>query len=76
MFRYPCSYLVYSDSFAALPPEAKDYVLGRMLEILQGTDESAKFSHLSADDRRAILEILRATLPDLPEAWQAAASDS
>lgn len=74
MFRYPCSYLVYSESFAALPQEAKDYVLGRMLEILSGADQSPKFAHLSADDRQAILEILRATLPNLPEAWQPEAS--
>jgi hypothetical protein len=70
IFRYPCSYLVYSDSFAALPTEARDYVLGRMLEILSGADQSPKFAHLSADDRQAILEILRATLPNLPEEWQ------
>jgi hypothetical protein len=30
IFKYPCSYLVYSESFAALPKEAKDYVLRRM----------------------------------------------
>lgn len=48
-----------------------DYVLRRMGEVLRGDDESKKFSHLTADDRQAILEILRDTLPDLPESWQA-----
>jgi hypothetical protein len=71
LFKYPCSYLVYSPSFAALPPEARNYVLQRIWEVLSGQDQSEKFAHLSAEDRTAIVQILRATLPDLPEAWHA-----
>lgn len=74
LFKYPCSYLVYSDSFAALPKESKDYVLKRMWEVLAGQDQSKPFAHLSAADRQAILEILRETLPDLPDYWKAPAS--
>jgi hypothetical protein len=70
MFRYPCSYLVYSDSFAALPSEAKEYVWRRMDEILHGKDDSPKFAHLSAADRQAILEIVAETLPDAPAGWR------
>jgi hypothetical protein len=73
MFRYPCSYLIYSPSFAALHKEARDYVLRRMWEVLSGQDPSAKFAHLTSADRRAVLEILRATLPDLPDYWKASA---
>jgi len=64
MFRYPCSYLIYSSSFAALPKEAKSYVYRRLHEILDGRDESPKFRHLTPADRRAVREILRDTLPD------------
>jgi hypothetical protein len=64
LFKYPCSYLVYSPSFAALPREVKDYVLRRMHEVLSGQDHSGKFTHLSAADRAAIREILDDTLPD------------
>ena len=64
LFKYPCSYLVYSPSFAALPTEVKAYVLGRMLEVLAGEDQSGKFAHLSAADRLAIGEILSDTLPE------------
>jgi hypothetical protein len=71
MFKYPCSYLVYSESFAALPAEARDYVLKRMYEVLSGQDQTEKFRHLSSADRKAILEILRETLPGLPEYWGA-----
>lgn len=70
IFKYPCSYLIYSDSFAALPKEAKDYVFKRLYEVLTGQDQSKPFAHLSAADRLAILEILRDTLPDLPEYWK------
>jgi hypothetical protein len=66
LFKYPCSYLVYSPSFAALPHEVKEYVLRRMNEVLTGTDQSDKFKHLSAADREAILEILGDTLSDWP----------
>lgn len=71
MFKYPCSYLVYSPSFAALPAEAREYVLRRMWEVLSGKEQSEKFAYLSADDRVAIREILRGTLPDLPGYWWA-----
>jgi hypothetical protein len=66
LFKYPCSYLVYSPSFATLPSEVKHYVLTRMKDVLSGQDQSDKFQHLSAADRAAILEILRDTLPDWP----------
>lgn len=69
LFRYPCSYLIYSPSFAQLPPEMSEYVLQRMYDILSGTGKSEEFAHLSAEDRRAILEILRETMPSLPGYW-------
>jgi len=64
LFKYPCSYLIYSPSFAALPREVKDYVFRRLHEVLDGQDQSGKFTHLSAADRVAIREILQDTLPD------------
>jgi hypothetical protein len=70
IFRYPCSYLIYSDAFEALPEPAKGYVYHRLLEILTGRDESKDFARLSGEDRRAVLEILLATKPQLPKEWQ------
>jgi hypothetical protein len=66
LFRYPLSYLIYSKSFDALPAGVKTYVYRRLREILGGEDKSATFAYLSAADRSAILEILRATKPDFP----------
>ena len=40
-----------------------------MWEVLSGQDQSAKFAHLTKDDREAVLAILIDTLPDLPEYW-------
>jgi hypothetical protein len=69
IFRYPLSYLVYTDAFDALPEPAKTYVYGRLLEILSGQDQSPDFAALSVSDRRAILEILLQTKSGLPQEW-------
>jgi hypothetical protein len=68
-FKYPCSYLVYSPSFDALSDEMRAYVFQRMWDLLSGTSNDPKFDQLSADDRRAIIEILQATKTGLPEYW-------
>jgi hypothetical protein len=39
--------------------------------VLSGQDQTEKFSHLPPADRAAVLEILLATLPGLPECWRA-----
>ncbi len=70
LFKYPCSYLIYSKGFASLPPEVKEITFKRLHEVLTGKDTSAAYAHLSATDRKAVLEILRETLPDLPDYWK------
>jgi hypothetical protein len=70
IFRYPCSYLIYSDSFEALPEPAKGHVYHRLLEVLSGTDTSQDFARLTAADRQAILEILLETKHGLPQEWR------
>lgn len=70
LFKYPCSYLIYSKTFAALPAEVKGVVLKRLHEVLTGKDATAAFAHLSAADRKAVLDILRETLPDAPAYWK------
>lgn len=70
IFKYPCSYLIYSEAFDAIPSPAKELVYSRLFEVLSGRDQSPEFAALSAEDRRAILEILVATKPDVPEEWK------
>ena len=70
IFKYPCSYLIYSEAFDSIPSPAKDYIYQRMFEILSGREQSPEFASLSGGDRRAILEILVATKPGLPDEWR------
>lgn len=70
MFRYPCSFLIYSKEFDSLPPAVLDPFYHRLLEVLNGTDQSAVYSRLSAADRKAIYEILLDTKPNLPAYWR------
>jgi len=70
MFRYPCSFLIYSDSFEGLPEPVLAYLARRIHEVLSGQDQSKTFSHLSAEDRKAILEILAETKPTITERWR------
>ena len=69
MMKYPCSFLIYSSPFDELPEEVKARVYRRLFEVLSGQDTSETFAHLSAQDRRAIWEILRDTKADLPDYW-------
>lgn len=69
IFRYPLSYLIYTGVFDGLPVEAKERVYLRLWEVLTGKDRSKPFAHLSAGDRQAVLQILRATKKGLPAYW-------
>lgn len=60
LMRYPCSYMIYSEAFDGMPEAAREAVYRRMWTVL------------SADSRpeaKAVIEILRATKPGLPEYW-------
>jgi hypothetical protein len=61
LFKYPCSYLIYSDAFNELPSAVKSEVMQQLDAAL---DSSERAPHLTAGDRRAIREILIDTLPD------------
>ena len=64
LLRYPCSYMIYSEAFDALPRDAKDAIYKRMVRVLSGAEKDKRYARLSAADRRAVLEILRETKPD------------
>jgi hypothetical protein len=69
LLRYPCSYMVYAPAFQSLPAAARQAVYERMWTILSAQDAGKNDAHLSTVDRRAIVEILRETLKDLPPAF-------
>lgn len=70
LFKYPCSYLIYSDAFDALPEKLKAKIYRRLWDILTDEDQGADFRTLSADSKRAIREILIDTKPNLPAYWK------
>src|SRR5262249_51753874 len=70
LLKYPCSFLIYSKAFDALPDAAKDCIYKRLSEILTGKDKSQRFAGLSPSDRQAILEILLETKSNLPDYWK------
>jgi hypothetical protein len=70
LFRYRCSYLIYSPAFDALPAEAKDVFYRRLWNILTDEDHSPEFASLSKSGRNEILEILLETKPGLPVYWK------
>lgn len=70
LFKYPCSYLVYTESFDRMPAAVRDHVLRRMYDVLTGKVTEPAFAHLSPADRAAVLDILRATKPNLPAYWR------
>jgi hypothetical protein len=69
LMRYPCSYMIYTPAFDALPGVVRDAVLQRLWQVLSGEDRSARYQRLPAADRRAAIEILRATKSGLPAYW-------
>ena len=71
LFKYPLSYMIYNKAFDSMPEWARDRVYRRLYDVLSGKDTSPKFAKLSADDRRNVLEILRATKHGLPDYWKA-----
>jgi hypothetical protein len=56
LMRYPCSYMIYSPAFEALPAEAKKAAYARIREVME--------SRFSEADREAVTEILRETKKD------------
>jgi hypothetical protein len=58
LFKYPCSYMIETELFAALPSEAHAVIDRRLDEVLSGQSTEPAFKHLSASDRQAIREIL------------------
>jgi hypothetical protein len=70
LFKYPLSYMIYSEQFDALPKIVHERFYRRLYAVLSGQDHNADFAPLREGDRRAILEIVRDTKQNLPEDWR------
>ncbi|MBM3840434.1 MAG: hypothetical protein FJ398_21215 [Verrucomicrobia bacterium] len=69
LFKFPCSYMIYSDAFERLPYPMRQHLYHRLWAILTGEDRSAEYQKLPAETKRAIFEILAETKPNLPAYW-------
>lgn len=67
IFKYRCSYMIYSEAFASLPDELRDAILNRLDGVLEGHEQAGLGEHLSASERSRIREILIDTLPAFSE---------
>src|SRR5258706_6844300 len=47
LLRYPCSYMIYSDAFDALPIVARNAIYRRMWEILSGQEKGPRYMRLA-----------------------------
>ena len=63
LFRFPCSYLIYSDAFDALPNPVLQRIYARLYDVLRGIDRRLKYGYLSKEQRLAIDQILTDTKP-------------
>ena len=70
LMRYPCSYMIYSAAFDALPAVAKAAIYERLWQILSGQERHDSYNSFSLADRQAIVEILLDTKKDLPDYFQ------
>src|SRR5665213_55801 len=64
VFRYPLSFLIYSEGFDALPLFAREHVYAKLAQILRAPAPGAPYDNRSAADRQAAFEILVATKPE------------
>ena len=64
LLQFPCSYMIYTDAFDALPAPVKKTVYRRMIDVL--STAGSRTTRAQPDDRRAILEILKDTKPGFP----------
>jgi hypothetical protein len=69
LFRYPLSYLITGRAFAALPAELREPIFRRLHAALTSA-EGGPAAHLTAVDRRAIVEIVADTVPGMPSWWR------
>lgn len=71
IFAQRCSYLIYSETFRALPPQMKSRILERLGAVLGGDDPQGRYAYLETGEKQRIYEILSETHPDAKAQWRA-----
>lgn len=70
IFKYPLSYMIYTEAFDGMPDWARARIYQKLYDVLANKNTSARFASISSADRRNILEIVRETKTGLPDYWK------
>jgi hypothetical protein len=70
LFKYPLSYMIYSEAFENIPEAARAKIYQRVYDVLTNKDTNPKFAKLTAEDRANVLAIVRDTKKNLPAYWR------
>jgi hypothetical protein len=58
LFKYRCSYMIYTRGFASMPEEIKTRVLSMLRDVLTENGGQDEFQYLPVTERKAIRGIL------------------
>jgi hypothetical protein len=61
VFKYPLSYLIYTDAFAAMPEALHSYIVQTIQSVLTADADTAEYPHLDSQTRAVILDIVNTT---------------
>jgi hypothetical protein len=70
VFRYPLSFLIYSEAFDQLPERIRERFFARLSDVLAGRDTTGMSAALSPSTRDVIREIVLDTKPEARRRWQ------
>jgi hypothetical protein len=71
IFAHRCSYLIYSETFAALPAPLQGKIFSRLKAALDSRDPKERYAYLPAEEKERIRAILIETLPEARAQWGA-----
>ncbi len=69
LFKYRCSFMIYSTVFNGLPKPMKLRIYHKLGIALSVNKPDQNYSFLGSEEKTKIRQILRGTLNDLPENW-------
>ena len=71
LFKYRCSYIIYTSVFDNQPVPLREAVYRRLHEVLVAPITPQGYEYLSASERERIFQILVETKESLPKYWKA-----
>lgn len=69
LFAHRCSFLIYSETFAALPAQLKTRILDRLRTALGDNDARGRYAYLEPEEKRRTYEILIETHSAAKAQW-------